>query len=280
MREQPGGAEPDDGRHWLPADLVDEQHASDRPSRARAGSRSSRTRSRRCCRCGELLGGDDLDRHSRAPPSAPAARPAGTLASPGRRITSTPARPSTTAPMRLAVMRSPRKNGASSDRPGRHGEFEREHGRERQQQQAQRPQILRAEMDGVAQQMQAERWLRDRRAAARAAAAMSASMISKPDGGAHGENFERCSSALARPRIETAITRERQQRAGHPEDDANEVPVATSNGPLRAWSGANEWRRGCSASGSVHSASGWFSGRACRRPAAWRRPRRSRRSSG
>jgi hypothetical protein len=61
------------------------------------------------------------------------------LASPGRTITSTPRKPSTTLPARLLVMRSPRISAASSATQAWRREFEREHRGKRQQRDRERP---------------------------------------------------------------------------------------------------------------------------------------------
>ena len=73
---------------------------------------------------------------------------------PGRRITSTPIKPEhdhAEAARRHLLVQQPDREQRG---PGRHGEFEREHRRERQHGERQRPGILRGVVNGVAQKIE------------------------------------------------------------------------------------------------------------------------------
>ena len=73
---------------------------------------------------------------------------------PGRRITSTPTKPTTMATRRLAVILSCRISDGEEADPCRGGELEGEDGRERQQRNAERPSIGRGEVHDVAHEME------------------------------------------------------------------------------------------------------------------------------
>jgi len=120
------------------------------------------------------------------------------------------------------------KERRQQDRPGRHGELEREYGRERQQHQAKRPQILRAEMHAVAQDVQRQPPHRD------------AVPLGRPKEHDHADDHE----AKHRPqrqdlhhgeRSRQLSDRdrhhaERQQRADHPQHDASKLPDGSQGG--------------------------------------------------
>ena len=145
--------------------------------------------------------------------------------------------------------------------PERHGELEREHGRERQQGQAQRPGILRRIVHAVAEHVQPHATQRQRRAQLR------------PQGGERDQHHH--AGAVAdhedledvQPSGEPADRyrhgAERQEGPGHPEDHAAEIGLCHDGvflGPV-----VGECRRRAD-----HSASGWFSGRALSKAASFR----------
>ena len=150
-------------------------------------------------------------------------------------------------------------------RPCRRGELEREHGRERQQQQAHRPEVLTSEMHGIAKDVQREVPGEDRRPQV-GAHGRQGSHDGQADTGAHRQDLhdaQRSGEGADRDRHR----RERQQRPGHPEHDANELPGChgrlfrdvAGSGPVRLEHDPGFRARTGDRHGR-HSASGWFSG--------------------
>ena len=156
-------------------------------------------------------------------------------------------------------MRSPRNRPAQQHGPCRHGELEREHGAQAAAAGGWSPTDI-ARRNGCCCAAHAGAGGGGRgRAAARAAIASSAPTISSPTA-ARTDRISMMPSVADKFADRHRHRRERQQRAGHPEDDAGEWAGWPRR--LRPRGCGLRDRRGGGAL-IVHSASGWFSGRAC-----------------
>ena len=177
------------------------------------------------------------------------------LASPGRTITTTPRKPSTTLPSRLLVMRSPSTSAASSATQAgvvNSSANTVANGKERHRQ---RPAVLADEVRGVAREVEFHVARRGLGAQVRARHKQRHE---------HDETRARSDrqdledvELLAKRADRQRAHRERDQRAGHPCGDPADVRA-----------------------GHDYSASGWFSGRALSKAGSFSRRRRPRRASG
>ena len=192
---------------------------------------------------------------------------------PGRRMTSTPRKPSTIEPARLTVKRSPSKQHREQAGPDRHQEFDREHGRERQHDDGIGPAQVGDEMRAVADEVHArlaQREIAEQRRLRRH----------------HDEQ-----DAQARRRLRTISS---SNRLSTPPSWRTEIAISENDSSVpiihRTAAGTLDFRGcdGCSGSprapastgvtltGSfscscgVYSASGWFSGRALSKAGSFR----------
>ena len=140
--------------------------------------------------------------------------------------------------------------------PGRRREFEREHGGERQQRHRKRPAELPDEMRGVAREMEAD-VARRKLAPQRRLQRDQHEQHEQPRARADRQDFEHVELLAERADGERA-DRERQQCAGHPEND----PAELRSGHAGFFGFAGKGPPCISPPPRRHSASGWFSGRA------------------
>ena len=168
-----------------------------------------------------------------------------------------------TLPARLVVIRSPSNERGEQRDPGRRGEFEREHGGERQQRHRQRPAVLADEMRAVAREMQAHA------PSASSARSSGAAPRSAP-------------AAPIRPKPERMVRISKMLRclAERADGDARSPRTRTARRSSRGRPGRVSMGHDClrlgeagvssSAASRRHSASGWFSGRALSKAASFR----------
>jgi hypothetical protein len=108
--------------------------------------------------------------------------------------------------------------------PDRQREFEREHGRERQQRDAERPGVGGAEMDRVAQEVE-RKTARPESRPQRRLRRGEREEDRDPGGIAHRQDLEHVERLRQRAHADRR-RRERQERADHPEDDGEDIALS------------------------------------------------------
>ena len=193
---------------------------------------------------------------------------------PGRRMTSTPRKPSAIVPARLTREALAEEQHREQAGPHRHHELDREHGRERQHDHGIRPAQVGDEVRAVAHEMR-DRLAQREVAKQRGLQRHHDEQEHEPADRAHHQQLEQVQHA-AEIADRDRHQRERQQRADHPEDGSRHVGGSRRRLLRFAQSARLDGsdvvtrRSFLFLSRRRYSASGWFSGRALSKAGSFR----------